>query len=158
MIEGWRNLSIKDTIVSMTPESYFRYTEPEQSEKDEELRHHKFEVLDGENVVSAAEVNYYSRPLPFYQVTDLYTENGRQGEGYASAVLDQVEKFLIERGKPGILVDNSIYNREDGQSFYETRGWLKIDDEGHRVFNLPESVDTKIFASYYMRGVDMSED
>jgi predicted GNAT family acetyltransferase len=140
----------------MKQESYSRYVKPEESEAFEKLRHHRFEVVENDTVVSVAEVNYYSRPRPFYQVTNLCTETEYQGKGYASAVMDQVERFLIESGKPGILVDASVYNHSDEQSYYESRGWKIFSEEGHRVFNLSENIDPKIFAGYYMRGVDVT--
>lgn len=141
----------------MNPESHTRYVKPEASDSTEQLRHHRFEVVNDGKVVSAAEVNYYSRPIPFYQVTDLYTEVKDQGRGYASAVMDQVENFLIQRGKPGILADASIYNHPKGKSFYASRGWIEIGTEGHRAFNLPKDINPDIFAGYYMRGADVSE-
>lgn len=142
----------------MNSESYTNYVKPEESHSNEQLRHHRFEYVKDGQVVSAAEVNYYSSPIPFYQVTDLYTEPEHQGNGYAASVMDQIERFLIERGKPGILTDTSIYNHPDGRSYYESRGWVEIDTQGHRVFNLPKNIDPSIFAGYYMRGVDVSEE
>ncbi len=142
----------------MKPESHINYIRPEDSSLEEEFRHHRFEVKAGDEIVSVAEVHYFSRPIPFYQVTSLHTENEHQGNGYAAKVMDQIEAFLKERNKPGILADSSGSNMDSGESYYASRGWTEIGGEGHRVFNLPDDVDSKIFAGYYLRGVDVSGD
>jgi GNAT superfamily N-acetyltransferase len=119
------------------------YIKPENSDEDELLRHHRFEITQDGAVIAAAEVIYRSTPLPVYQVSDLYTEYEYQSQGYASAKLDQIENFLKQRKKPGILVD-AIYSDEPKvQTMYERRGWKRIDNLNRRVFNWPEGVDKK---------------
>jgi GNAT superfamily N-acetyltransferase len=145
----------------MKYEGLVTYTKPEDSSEDEISRHHHFEIkVDGE-VVAAAEVQYFSSPIPFYQISDAYTEYEHQGKGYGTAIMEKIEAFLLERGKPGILVDNSVLTQEMDEaktgvnSFYETRGWRYINDI-HMVFNLPDDIDPDVFAGYEMRGADVS--
>lgn len=134
------------------------YIKPEDSDSEEQFRHHRFEIkIDGE-VVAAAEVDYRSKPIPLYQVSDLYTEEDLQGRGYGSAIMRQVEDFLVDRGKVGILVDNSIYTSETGKSFYLERGWVKIDALDRLVYNLPDTIDPMIFQNYETRGQEMYND
>jgi len=134
------------------------YYPPEESEDEEELRHHKFEIKVNGEVVSAAEVHYHSRPIPFYQVTTLYTEYEHSGKGYASAIMNKIESFLIERKKPGILLDTIMTDTPEVAGMYERRGWKRIGALRHRVFNLPEHIDPHIFDGYWLRGIDMSEE
>ncbi len=140
----------------MKPEGIVNYKKPEDSDDDKILRHHRFEIKHDEEIIAAAEVVYLSKPLPIYQVSDLYTEYEHQGKGYASAILDQIEAFLKERKKPGVLVDAIFSDEPQVQSMYERRGWKRIDGLGRRVFNWPEDVDTKIMQGYEMRNEDMS--
>lgn len=133
-------------------ESRVEYSKPEESDPDKEFRHHRFEIKDGSEVLAAAEVNYYSNPIPFYQITDLYTKFDHQGKGYGSAIMDQVESFLIKRRKPGVLVDASVDTHKDGESFYLGRGWEPVGDLGQMAFNLQDGVDPSVFDNYEMRG------
>ena len=137
-------------------EGVVNYIKPEDSEEDEMFRHHRFEVKKDNVVIAAAEVTYHSKPFPIYQVSDLYTESENGGQGYASAILDQIEAFLRERKKPGILVDAILSDEPRVLSMYERRGWEKIDNFGRRVFNWPGNVDTNIMQGYEMRGADLS--
>jgi predicted GNAT family acetyltransferase len=140
----------------MKPEGIVTYIRPEDSENEEGFRHHRFEIKQGDKVIAAAEVMYRSKPLPIYQVNELYTESDHQGQGYASAILDQIEAFLLDRKKPGILVDAIHSDKPGVQSMYERRGWKAIDDLGRRAFNWPQDIDTKIMQGSEMRGVDLS--
>jgi GNAT superfamily N-acetyltransferase len=142
-------------IPAMEREKFVHYVPPEKSEMNELFRHHKFEVNEDGVVISSAEVQYYTRPIPVYQVTDLYTIPSRQNEGFASAVLDKIEAFLIERGKPGILVDGIMSDVPELTSMYERRGWRLIDQFGRRVFNLAPDVDPGIFIGYEVRGAEV---
>ncbi len=142
----------------MNAENPVAYLKPEHSEEEKLLRHHRFEIKEGDTVVSAAEIHYRSKPIPFYQVSSLYTEYTHAGKGYASAIMDKIETFLKERKKPGILVDTIMSDVPEVQGMYERRGWHLIDEYGRRVFNLPEDIDPKIFVGYEMRGVDVFED
>ena len=65
---------------------------------------------------------------------------------------------MLERGKPGILIDNSIYtsDADTPTSFYLQRGWKEIDKMGRYAFNLPDTIDPEIFKGYEMRGEEIS--
>jgi len=142
----------------MNFEGPVNYIKPAESETEEQFRHHRFEIkVDGE-VVSAAEVNYYTKPIPLYQVSDLYTEFNHQSKGYGSAIMEKVEQFLIDRGRPGILVDNSIHTSADGRSFYLDRGRVRIDELDRLVYNLSDKIDSSIFLNYETRGQETYND
>jgi GNAT superfamily N-acetyltransferase len=82
-----------------------KYLNPKEAMEMGEEPQHRFElIVDGE-IIGAAEVNYFSKPIPLYQVTDLYVDIKYKGKGYASKIMDQVEEWLKERRRPGVLVD-----------------------------------------------------
>ncbi len=112
---------------------------------------HRFElIVDGE-IIGAAEVNYFSKPIPLYQVTDLYVDIKYKGKGYASKIMDQVEEWLKERRRPGVLVD-AITDGDSAQGMYQKRGWKVVPGGyGLHVFNWPENVDLSILDGYGSR-------
>lgn len=89
---------------SLNTELPIRYTSPAERSL-EEMPQHAFELVEDGEVVGGVEIDYFSRPLPLYQLTDLWVDNEYAGQGNASRIMAQVEAFLRERGKPGMLVD-----------------------------------------------------
>lgn len=142
-------------ITKMKIEKVVHYTKPEHSEEEPQLRHHRFEIFDDGDSISGAEVYYRTKPMPYYEVRELWTEHEYQGKGLrlASKVMDEVEDFLIERKKPGLLVDAIHSDIPEVETMYERRGWELIDNSCLRAFNLPDRVDPDIFIGYEMRGV-----
>lgn len=125
-----------------------RYTSPSEQDPDD-MPQHKFEMLDNGEVIAGADIDYFSRPVPLYQLTELWSEHS--GQGNASKVMDQVESFLRERKKPGILVD-AIMEGHPAAGMYEKRGWISVPDSlGLRVYNWPEEVKIKILDGYHYR-------
>ena len=118
---------------------------------------HRFDfVVDGERI-GAAEIDYFSKPLPLYQVTDLYVDFEHKGKGYASQIMDQVETWLRERKKPGILVE-AILDGDPAQGIYERRGWKPVPNSfGQHVYNWPDNVDLSILDGYPQRYTDHLE-
>lgn len=130
------------------------YISPEDSDSFEQGRHHKFEVIVDGKQIAAAEVNYYSKPIPLYQVTDLFVDHEHKGEGYASQIMAQIESFLRDRGKPGVLVD-AIMAGDPASGMYEKRGWVEIpDSHGRYVYNWPENVSLDKLDGYAFRYTD----
>lgn len=134
------------------------YKKPEDSYEEDEMKGHLFEIEVNGEVVAGAEVHYYSKPIPFYQVSTLYTEYEYKSRGMASAIMDKVEAFLIERKKPGILIDAIHTDVPEVEGMYLRRGWVPISDIGHMVFNLSESIDPSIFDNYSTRGQETWND
>lgn len=128
-----------------------RYSAPKEALEQDELPQHRFDLMaDGERI-GAAEIDYFSKPLPLYQVTDLYVDFEHKGKGYASKIMDQVEAWLRERKKPGVLVE-AILEGDQSQGMYEKRGWKPVPDSfGLHVYNWPEDVDLSILKGYAER-------
>jgi GNAT superfamily N-acetyltransferase len=123
------------------------YTNAQENFEQEGTGQHHFSVFVDGKKVGAAEINYYSKPLPLYQLTDLYVEYEYQGKGYATELLDQFESFLVKRKKPGTLV-NAIID-DDKHDLYTKRGWIEVPDgHGLMVFNWPKEVSLEILNGY----------
>lgn len=130
-----------------------QYHNPEANMERGEDAFHTVEMVDEEGeVLGRAEIHYYSKPIPFYQVTDIYTEPEYQGQGVASKVMGWIEHWLQEKRKPGFLVD-AIDTKSPASGFYERRGWQAVPgDYSQFVFNLPKSVQPDIFVGVHLRG------
>jgi GNAT superfamily N-acetyltransferase len=133
-----------------------RYTSPSEIDPEVEKPQHKLELrLDGE-VIGGAEIDYYSKPLPFYQLTDLWVEHEYAGRGNASRIMDQVENFLKERRKPGVLVEAIL--DDSAQGMYERRGWMPVPDGlGRHVYNWPDGVSLDVLKGYEERQTPIDE-
>ena len=134
-----------------------KYLSPEQAMEEGELPQHHFDlVVDGEKI-GGAEIDYFSKPLPLYQITDLYVDIEHKGKGYASEIMGQVEQWLMDRRKPGILVD-AIMKGDPAKGMYAKRGWVKVPGGlGLRVFNWPSDVDMSILNGYASRYTDFTK-
>lgn len=133
-----------------------QYFSPEANKERDEYLGHSFEVISNGKKIGAAEVNYYSKPIPLYQVSDLYIDVEAQGKGLASRVMEQVETWLKERKKPGVLVDAIM----DGpaQGMYERRGWQRVfPNQDLYVYNWPADIDLSVLEGYALRYTDQLE-
>lgn len=136
-------------------ENTIQYTSPSE-QGSEDLPQHKFELKDGTKVVGGAEIDYFSKPLPLYQLTDLWIDFEYAGRGNASRLMTQVETFLKERRKPGVLTEAIL----DGpaQGMYGRRGWMAVPDmPGRYVYNWPEHVSVDVLKGYEMRQTPIDE-
>jgi ribosomal protein S18 acetylase RimI-like enzyme len=140
---------------SLIVESDIQYISPAEQDA-EDMPQHRFELKDGNKIVGGAEIDYYSKPLPFYQLTDLWVEHEYADRGNASRIMTQVEAFLKERRKPGVLMEAIL----DGpaQGMYERRGWTPVPGSpGRYVYNWPEQVQLDILKGYEMRQTPIDE-
>jgi len=134
-------------MIEKAPQSV-TYSSPHESAADGEVPQHRFDILIDGKCVGAAEVDYYSRPIPLYQITELYVDYEHKGKGYASRILDRVEHFLIEKRKPGILVD-AIIPGDPAEGLYTRRGWTAVpNSNGIFVFNWPQKVPLSTLIGY----------
>jgi GNAT superfamily N-acetyltransferase len=131
------------------------YSNPLEQENKSGLnygRAHRFEGLNtvGE-VVSGVTATYLSKPFPHFYVDGLYTREESKSQGYASAVLEEVEKFLLEKRKPGLLVDGIHKNDKGAHGMYERRGWKHVPDTDLLSFNLPNTIEPELLLGYHQR-------
>lgn len=128
-----------------------QYSSPQESIEEDKIPQHRFDLVVDGRCVGAAEVDYYSKPLPLYQVTDLYVDFEYQGKGYASQIMDRVENWLREKKKPGILVE-AIFGDHPASGMYERRSWRPVPNSfGQHVYNWPDDVDLSILNGYPQR-------
>ncbi len=132
------------------------YRNPEENIELGEDPLHTFDLTtsDGE-VIGKAEVSYFSKPFPFYQVNELYVEPEYQGEGNASRIMDCVEGFLKNRGKAGVLVD-AIDEESPAIGMYARRGWELVPPDHRKVYayNLPKDATVEQLRGYANRSTD----
>lgn len=119
-----------------------------------DLPQHRFDlVIDGEKR-GGAEVEYFSKPIPLYQLSELYVDFEYKGLGYASMIMEKVEEFLRKRKKPGILTD-AIIQGDPASGMYKKRGWIEVPNAlGLYVYNWPDNISFDILAGYEFRQTD----
>lgn len=118
---------------------------------------HVFEIMENGEVIAGAELSYLSKPVPLYQLSDLWVEYSHHGQGLGSRLMDQVEDFLRKRKKPGVLVE-AILEDNPAKGMYQKRGWVKIPNMMHLfIFNQPKNLDWKVFQGYSMRYTPLTE-
>lgn len=127
------------------------YKNPKDNlEKGEDPLHTIDLMLDGK-IIGRAEITYYSRPFPLYQISELYVEPEYQGAGRASKIMDQIEEFLIKKGKAGVLVD-AIDPDSPASGMYARRGWQEVPEQGGLfAFNLPDGASINDLRGYPYR-------
>lgn len=133
------------------------YVNPKKDLEEEGFGQHRFDLIIDGVKMGGAEINYFSKPLPLYQLTDLYVESEFQGKGLGAQIIDQFEKMLLTRKKPGVLVD-AIFEDSKAKGMYERRGWKEIPGSyGLCVFNWPEDVPLDVMKGYASRYTDYLE-
>ncbi len=142
----------------------FEYKSPKENKIEENLGEpHTFKVYIDGNVAGVGIVEYFSKPLPIYQLTTLYTEEEFQKQGVATEILDKVEQWAKERKKPVVLVDAVIdeeldENGKKAKGMYARRGWVEIVGQHDRhVYNWPEGLSTDILKGFECRYTDYLE-
>src|SRR3989338_10865690 len=76
--------------------------------------------LNGKEV-GFADLEYYEDPFPVYYLDYLSVDTDQRGSGHGSQLLEQVNAFLDQQAKPGILV-NTIESENPTQGMYERHG------------------------------------
>lgn len=134
-----------------------QYLSPKEALGRGESPQHRLDLfVDGEKIGSA-EIDYFSRPLPLYQLSDLCILFEHHSKGYGSQIMDQVEAWLKKKKKPGVLVD-AIDADAPAYGMYERRGWKRIPDSSYLyVFNWPEGVSLDVLKGYAFQYTDPME-
>lgn len=133
---------------------FTKYSKPKNSEEFSGPKH-TFEYYDEEHeILSRASLEYFSKPLPFYEVAFLETYAAiDRNQGNAGFVMDQVESFLISKKRPGVL-RNAIKDSNPTRGMYVKRGWhvvIQSDGKELYVFNWPKGVPLQQMHNYEQR-------
>lgn len=133
------------------------YVDPKKDLEEEGLGQHRLDLIIDGIKTGGAEINYFSKPLPLYQLTDLWVDFDSQGKGFGSKILEQFEEMLITRKKPGVLVD-AILEGNEASGMYKRRGWKEVPNSyGLYVFNWPKDVPFDVMKGYASRQTDQTE-
>lgn len=134
-----------------------QYKSPKENlEKGEEPLHTFDLIMDG-HIIGRAEITYYSKPFPLYQLSELYIEPEYQGGGRSKKIMQQVESFLKKRGRAGVLVD-AIDPDSPASGMYARRGWRKVPGEiDLYAYNLPKGAKIEDLRNYSARQTDIME-
>lgn len=130
----------------------FNHISPIENIKDPYM--HKMELLvDGERV-GEADVEYFSKPFPIYQISHLSVDYKKQGMGYGSKLMENIENWLKKKGKAGVLVD-AIDMDSPAAGMYARRGWTEVPNSfGLHVFNMPKGATIDQLKGYAERYTD----
>lgn len=122
------------------------YRNPIQNiETGREARHTIDVTNEHGEVIGGAEIDYFSKPIPYYQITDIWVDHIKHGQGIGSEIMEKIEKILIDKGRAGFLVD-AIWDTNPANGFYERRGWIPVPgNKKQYVFNLPKDVSVDKF-------------
>ncbi len=133
------------------------YSNPQENIKRGEDPIHRVDLIVDGKIIGAAEIEYFSKPFPIYQISELYVEYEYKSKGYASKILDYVEAMLKKKKKTGVLVD-AIMIGADAEGMYERRGWQPIPGGlGQLVYNLPKGRKIEELKNYHLRQKDIME-
>ncbi|SRR3989339_333678 len=135
----------------------FIYKNPRKNIEQGEDPLHTIDLMFDGKIIGRAELTYYSKPYPLYQLSDLYVELEYQGTGQAGKIMEQVENFLKEKKKAGVLVD-AIDPDSPASGMYARRGWQEIpESNGLHVYNLPKDATLEDFKGYTFRQTDLMD-
>jgi len=133
------------------------YSSSKENKEKGESPIHTIDLFHDGKIIGRAEITYYSKPFPLYQISDLYVDYEFQGEGRGSEIMSQVESFLNERKRAGVLVE-AIDPDSPASGMYQRRGWLEVPGQhGLHVYNLPKSAKLEDLNGYASRFTFMEE-
>lgn len=144
-------------LLSMENAPRAEYVSPEESLEREGRPDRRIDLLAGAERIGSATMEYRSKPVRHFEIGSLYVEPGHQGQGNAGRLIEAVERFLVEAGKPGLLVD-AIIDGSPAQGMYARRGWREVPgSSGLLVFNWPDGQPLSTLDGYSFRYTDPME-
>ena len=106
------------------------WNQPRESEKDEKENEsiHIMAIFEGK--VIGCGRGHFNSPTEA-QIRYMAVEEGFQGKGVGTKILNDLERKLIEKGAKTIILNA----RENAVNFYQKHNY-KIIDKGHALFNV----------------------
>jgi GNAT superfamily N-acetyltransferase len=136
-------------------EKIVNYSNPKEQESRYGINYGRAHRFTSKNehgvVVSGAQAEYLSKPFPHFYIDGVYTDTEFQSQGYTSAVINEIEAFLIEKGKPGLLVDDIRRAHPDVYGMYQRRGWKEVPGTDLLAFNLSADTEPTQLQGYHQR-------
>jgi len=120
----------------------FEHIKPEDSFAEKGYYVHTLELRDGERKIGEAELIYKNDPFPFYYLSTIQIKEEEQDKGHGGQIIDQVNQFLEDKGKAGILLE-MLDPGERGYGMAKRRGWQEVESEEMErwyTYNLPENI------------------
>ena len=104
-----------------------------------------------------AQLSYFSRPFPLYQIQALDIFSGNEGRGFGGKVMHFIEDMLKKNGKAGMLLD-SIEPESPASGMFARRGWVEVPrTKGLYAFNLPKGAHIDELRKFEWRYIDYKE-
>ncbi len=137
---------------SLRQESSVQYLAPDAiAELKDFERKHRLKLLDNEGkLVGFAELVYFSKPISAYYLEYMRVTKERRGQGFGSELIEQVNAFLKEKGKMGILVD-AIEEDQAALGMYLSHGWKETYIPDLLIFNESEGLSDDVIAALEKR-------
>src|SRR3989344_9650463 len=81
-------------------------------------------IVDG-RMAGRAQLSYFSRPFPLYQIQALDIFSGHEGRGFWGKGMHFLEDMLKKNGNAGTLLD-SIEPESPASGMFARRGWVEV--------------------------------
>ena len=134
----------------------FIYQNPKNNLERDKEPIHTLELEINGKIIGTAEIEYFSKPFPFYQISHIGVDYPYKGQGYGSKMMDFIENFLREMRRAGVLLE-AIDPDSPAAGMYARRGWQELpDSDGVHAYNLPKDIPIEILINYERRQTDIT--
>jgi len=110
------------------------------------IKSYEYELIitRGDKSVGYVTMQHFVEPIDFYEVSHIHVNDtfhgGFRNQGIGRDIILNINKFLDEKKKPGILLDMTIdlENHDNVVGYYGRHGWTKVghDSDVYYVYNV----------------------
>ena len=113
----------------------FEYKKPPETEN----KFHRLDlIIDGENI-GFAEMEFRNNPFPFYYIELVFVKEIMRGQGLGVKIVEKINEFLDEKGKPGILLNSISSDLAHIKTIYQNHVWKAVQGRPiYFTYKLPE--------------------
>ncbi|MCR4312101.1 MAG: GNAT family N-acetyltransferase [Candidatus Uhrbacteria bacterium] len=103
-------------------------------------RKHRLKLLDSKGELAGfAEMVYFGKPVPMYYLEYMQINESHRGKGYGGELIEQVNAFIKDKGKMGLLV-NAIEEDKASHDMYLAHGWRETYIPDLLILNPPNGL------------------
>lgn len=134
------------------PASHVEYVAPNAIPELKDFeRKHRLKLVDSEGGLAGfAELVYFGKPVPAYYLEYMQTNPSHRGKGFGVELIEQVNAFLVSKGKMGVLVD-AVEPGTAAHGVYERHGWQATYIPDLLIFNPPADITNDVLADVEKR-------